>query len=107
MKTFKLVFYVPEEHADAVKRAVFEAGAGRIGNYDSCAWQVLGEGQFRPLEGSDPFLGEQGEVERVSEYRVEMICAEENLKAAVAALRHAHPYEEPAFDVWALESVSA
>lgn len=105
MQVFKLVFYVPEDHAEAVKRAVFDAGAGKMGDYDSCAWQVRGEGQFRPLAGSDPFIGTQGEVERVVEYRVETICPEHHLKAVVAALRQAHPYEEPAFDVWKLESL--
>lgn len=105
MQVYKLVFYVPEDHAEAVKRAVFEAGAGRMGNYEACAWQVLGEGQFRPLAGSDPFIGKQGEIERVPEYRVETICMADCLKAVVAALRRAHPYEEPAFDVWKLESI--
>lgn len=106
MSHYKLCFYVPEDHVEAVKRAVFAAGAGRIGNYDCCAWQVLGQGQFRPLEGSDPFLGAQGKVEKVDEYRVEMICAEDSLRGAVAALREAHPYEEPAFDIWKLESLA-
>ncbi len=105
MTLFKLCFYVPEKDADAVKQAVFAAGAGRIGNYDCCAWQVLGQGQFRPLAGSNPHIGVQGEVETVLEYRVEMICAEQHLAAALAALRAAHPYEQPAIDVWRLESV--
>ena len=105
MTRFKLCFYVPETHVEQVKQAVFMAGAGRIGDYDSCAWQVLGQGQFRPLEGSDPFLGQQGKVETVSEYRVEMICTQDCLKASLAALHDAHPYEEPAYDVWRLEDV--
>ena len=99
---YKLCFYVPESHLEEVKTAVFSAGAGRIGDYDSCCWQVLGQGQFRPLAGSDPFLGRQGEVEQVAEYRVELVCAAQYLKAAVQALRDAHPYEEPAWDVVAL-----
>jgi len=99
---YKLSFYVPETHVEAVKRAAFDAGAGRIGDYDSCCWQVLGQGQFRPLEGSDPYLGQQGEVETVAEYRVEMVCAAECIRAAVDAMRGAHPYEEPAWDVVAL-----
>ncbi|HBM22588.1 MAG TPA: NGG1p interacting factor NIF3, partial [Alcanivorax sp.] len=65
MTVYKLCFYVPEEHAEAVKNAVFEAGAGRIGNYDCCSFQVAGQGQFRPLEGSDPYIGGQGEIETV------------------------------------------
>jgi len=99
---FKLCFYVPESHLEAVKKAVFAAGAGRIGAYDSCCWQVLGQGQFRPLEGSTPFLGRQGSVEVVAEYRVEMVCDAHKIKRAVAALLDAHPYEEPAWDVIAL-----
>jgi hypothetical protein len=105
MTLFKLCFYVPEKDVYAVKQAVFAAGAGRIGNYDCCAWQVLGQGQFRPLAGSNPHIGVQGEIETVMEYRVEMICAEQHLAAALAALRAAHPYEEPAIDVWRLESI--
>ena len=99
---YKLCFYVPESHLEAVKLAVFAAGAGRIGEYDSCCWQVAGQGQFRPLEGSQPFLGRQGSVERVPEYRVELVCDGQHIKAAVAALLGAHPYEEPAWDVIAL-----
>jgi len=99
---YKLCFYVPESHLEGVKSAVFAAGAGRIGEYDSCCWQVLGQGQFRPLEGSEPYLGEQGELERVMEYRVEMVCAAGYVKASVEALIEAHPYEEPAWDLVAL-----
>lgn len=96
---YKLCFYVPEANLEAVKLAVFAAGAGRIGNYDSCCWQVSGTGQFRPLEGSSPYLGEKGAVEVVPEYRVEMVCRADSIKAAVGALIAAHPYEEPAWDV--------
>jgi len=96
---YKLCFYVPETHLEPVKAAVFAAGGGRIGNYDSCCFQLRGEGQFRPLAGSDPFLGETGELERVAEYRVELICEAAHIASAVAALKAAHPYETPAFDV--------
>jgi hypothetical protein len=96
---YKLCFYVPASHLEAVKAAVFAAGAGRIGAYDQCCWQVLGEGQFRPLAGSNPHLGVRDRLETVAEYRVEMVCAEACAPAVVAALRHAHPYEEPAFDL--------
>lgn len=103
---FKLCFYVPETHLDEVKNAVFAAGAGRIGDYEHCAWQVLGQGQFRPLAGSQPFIGTQDVLEVVAEYRVELVCAAESINAAVAALRQAHPYEEPALDVVRLEAYS-
>jgi hypothetical protein len=100
---YKLCFYVPDTHLEIVKEAVFETGAGRIGDYDKCCWQTLGQGQFRPLAGSNPFLGKQGWVEQVSEYKVEMVCEEHLIEAAVEALLNAHPYEEPAFDVIQLE----
>ena len=99
---YMLCFYVPEEALDAVKAAVFAAGAGRIGNYDRWCWEVSGQGQFRPLAGSDPFLGRQGEVEQVAEYRVELVCEAAVVRAAVEAMKQAHPYEEPAWDVVAM-----
>lgn len=94
----KLTVYIPETHLEAVKDALFAAGAGRYAAYDRCCWQVLGQGQFRPLAGSDPFIGRAGVEERVQEYRVEMICADEVVAGVTRALRAAHPYEEPAFD---------
>ena len=100
---FKITFYVPESHLEVVKNALFDAGAGRVGNYDRCAWQVAGQGQFRPLPGSAPYIGRQGEVEVVDEYRVEMICTDEHLRAAIAALEESHPYETPAYDLVRLE----
>jgi hypothetical protein len=102
---YKLVFFVPEDHKELVKQAVFAAGAGRIGEYDQCCWESLGVGQFRPLVNAKPFIGEAGKLESVAEYRVELVCAEQYLSAAVAALKAAHPYEEPAFDVWRVDSV--
>ncbi|UZJ45694.1 YqfO family protein [Marinimicrobium sp. C6131] len=102
---YKLAFFVPESHLETVKAAVFATGAGRIGDYDCCCWQSLGQGQFRPLEGSQPFLGRQGDVERVAEYRVELVCADDLIHPAIAALRAAHPYEEPAYDVWQLADI--
>jgi hypothetical protein len=99
---FKICYHVPESHLESTKAALFRAGAGRIGDYDCCAWQVRGQGQFRPLPGSNPFIGRGGEVATVDEYRVEMVCADGQIEAAVAALKQAHPYEEPAYDVWKL-----
>ena len=102
---YKFCFYVPESHLQTVKQAVFAAGAGRIGDYDCCAWQTPGHGQFRPLDGSQPFIGAQGQVETVEEYKVEMVCADERIKPVLDALKQAHPYEEPAYDVWRLADV--
>lgn len=99
---YKLVVFVPEDHAEAVKEAIFAAGAGRQGNYEACCWQSSGAGQFRPMAGSQPFIGNQGELERVAELRVETLCSAEVLGPVLVALRDAHPYEEPAFDIIAL-----
>lgn len=102
---YKISVFIPQTHLEPVKHAMFEAGAGRIGNYDCCAWQVLGSGQFRPLEGADPFIGHHGEIETVAEYKVEMVCADEPIGDVIAAMKQAHPYEEPAYDVWKLEEL--
>jgi len=101
---YKICVYVPETHLQQVKDALFAVGAGRIGNYDSCCWQVLGEGQFRPLDGSTPYLGQAGMVEMVKEYKVELVCDDPFIEKAVKAMKKAHPYEEPAYDVWRLET---
>ena len=103
MKYRGIDVYVPETHAEAVKQAMFEAGAGRIGNYDCCCFQTVGRGQFRPLDGSRPFLGAKNRVEQVTEWKLEMICPEEKLRTVIAALRQAHPYETPAFQHWSVE----
>ena len=100
---YKISFFVPENDVDIVKNALFEAGAGRIGNYDSCSWQILGTGQFRGLKESKPTVGNAGEITRVSEYKVELVCEKMYLKEAIKALRESHPYEEPAYDVIKLE----
>ncbi|KPW73103.1 MULTISPECIES: Nif3-like dinuclear metal center hexameric protein [Pseudomonas syringae group] len=100
---YKLAFFVPPSHVDGVKSALFAAGAGRIGAYDQCAWQVLGHGQFRPLDGSQPFIGQSGEVERVEEWKVELVVADDLIQQVVAALKQSHPYEMPAYEVWRLE----
>lgn len=78
---------------------MFLAGAGRIGNYDQCCWQVKGQGQFRPLDGANPYIGAQGAVEYVDEYKVEMVCEDSLLVAVIAAMKSSHPYEEPAYDI--------
>ncbi|PWB30247.1 NGG1p interacting factor NIF3 [Pseudomonas sp. SDI] len=99
---YKLAFFVPPSHVEVVKAAVFAAGGGRIGDYDCCAWQVLGQGQFRPLDGSQPFIGQCEVVEQVEEWRVELVVADELIAQVVAALKHSHPYETPAYEVWRL-----
>jgi len=101
---YKICVYVPEKSVEKVKQALFDAGAGRIGNYDSCCWQTEGIGQFRPLQGSNPSIGSQDKIERVTEIKIELVCTEELIKQVLVKMKQAHPYEEPAYDVWRLES---
>lgn len=98
----KLVVFVPEEALDAVRAAVFAAGAGRIGEYERCCWYTAGTGTFFGGEESSPTTGERGREERVPELRLETVFPEERQADVLAALRSAHPYEEPAFDVYPL-----
>lgn len=102
---YKIVFFVPETHKETVKQALFNAGAGRIGNYDSCAWETLGTGQFRAMQGANPFLGKIDQIEKVDEYRVELVCEDALIKDAMRAMKAAHPYEEPAYDVIKLAEI--
>lgn len=95
----KLTFYVPVDSAEKVKEAVFKAGAGTIGNYEFCCFETLGTGQFRPINGANPTIGKLGNLEKVSELRVEMVLNDTIVKEVVAALKSAHPYETPAYDV--------
>jgi hypothetical protein len=100
----KLVVFVPREALDAVRDALFAAGAGRIGNYEHCSWYTEGTGTFLGGEGSSPNVGQAGREERVAELRLETVFPAERQADVVAALRRAHPYEEPAFDVYELVS---
>lgn len=102
---YKICFYVPTTHCEQVKHALFDAGAGKIGEYSHCAWQVLGQGQFMPLPHSHSFIGEKDQLEAVEEYKVELVCADELIHSAITALKKAHPYEEPAYQVIRLEDI--
>lgn len=95
---FKLIYYVPESHLETTKLAVFQAGAGGIGNYEHCAWQVLGTGQFKPVKGANPFIGELDILEKIPEWRVETIVSEDKAREVAIALKASHPFEEPAFE---------
>lgn len=101
----KIEVYVPESHLDEVKTALLEAGAGRVGNYDYCAWQTAGDGQFRPRKGSDPFIGKQGEIEELKEIKIETVCEEKKIEDVLSALLKAHPYETPAHYYWRINSL--
>jgi len=101
---YKLCFFVPESHLEEVKSALFEIGAGKIGQYDCCCWQVKGLGQFRPLSGSNPYVGELNGLTKEEEYKVEMVCDAFLIKDVVDVLKETHPYEVPAYEVYKLES---
>lgn len=101
---YKIEFYIPESHLEQVKKAMFEAGAGKLENYDCCCWQTKGIGQFRPLEGSNPYSGELGAAEKDAEWKVEMVCADDVVDAAIAALKENHPYETPAYQYWEVKA---
>ncbi|MEM9296138.1 MAG: Nif3-like dinuclear metal center hexameric protein [Planctomycetota bacterium] len=99
---FKVVVFVPVAEAEKVRGAMAGAGAGGIGHYRECSWETAGVGGFRPVEGANPSIGEVGTRETVKETRLEMICPGSRLAGVLAALREAHSYEEPAFDVFQL-----
>jgi hypothetical protein len=101
----KLVYFVPEEARDATREAIFAAGGGVIGDYERCSWYAKGTGTFLARAGAEPAVGEVGEEEHVEEYRVEVVVPEEAIGAAVDALRASHPYEEVAFDLYALHTL--
>lgn len=100
---YKVVVFVPSDHEATVREAMSNAGAGWIGNYRECSFSTDGQGGFRPLDGANPTIGTVGKRETVDEKRMEMIVSVGHLAEVVAALRQAHPYEEPAFDLFKLE----
>lgn len=100
----KLVTFVPSAHANAVREALFAVGCGCIGNYDSCSYNLEGEGTFRAQEGAHPFCGTVGELHKETEIRIETILPEYKSKDAIKALLSAHPYEEPAYDLYPLQN---
>jgi hypothetical protein len=100
----KLVVFVPDEALDTVRDALFAAGAGRIGDYERCSWYTAGTGTFYGGESTDPAIGERGREERVPELRLETVYPADREAEVVRALRKAHPYEEPAFDLYPLAS---
>ncbi len=99
---YKLTVFIPEEALDQVKSALFVAGAGKIGNYEQCCWQVKGAGQFKPMAGSTPHIGSHDSLETVNEWRVEMVVDESLMIDVIDALKQSHPYETPAYDVIAV-----
>lgn len=102
---YQLIVYVPAIHAEELKNALFDAGAGHYENYDRCCWECPGTGQFRPLEGSNPAIGHHGIIEKVEEIKIETICTGEVIMHVLKALKEAHPYEEPAYGVIRLQTM--
>ncbi|WP_028863071.1 NGG1p interacting factor 3 protein, NIF3 [Psychromonas aquimarina] len=102
---YQLVFYVPGEYVEKVKSALFNAGAGRIGEYEQCCWQTPGSGQFRPLAASSPFIGSVNQLQSVEEYKVEMVCEKKLIKAVLTALISSHPYETAAYSVFEMKTI--
>lgn len=102
MEKVKVVVFVPGAYADAVRKAVGDAGAGKIGNYSHCSFSSKGKGYFLPTEGYNPSIGEVGTYETVDEERIEFVCDKQDLEKVISAMKEAHPYEEVAFDVYPL-----
>ncbi len=100
----KLVTFCPSKHLEEVQQAMFNTGAGNIGNYDSCSYYSVGTGTFRPLDGSNPFVGKQNALHKEEEYRIEAIVPNYRLFDVVEAMKKAHPYEEPAYDIYTLNN---
>jgi len=104
-KNVKIVFTIPETEANNMRKAMAKAGIGKIGNYDSCSFSSKGIGRFRPLQGAHPAIGQLGKLEEVPEERIEAICPRQKLSEAIKIIKDAHPYEEPAIDVYTLEDL--
>ena len=100
----KLIVFVPREALDRVRDALFAAGAGRIGKYSACSFRSPGTGTFFGEAGTNPAVGQAGKLERAEEVRLETVVAINRIDSVVRALRRAHPYEEPAFDIYELVS---
>lgn len=105
-KQYKLVVYVPLSHADAVRKALADAGAGAVGAYDRCAFVSEGKGHFHCREEAHPYIGTAGEEEAAEEVRIETFLSENDIAPVTAALRRAHPYEEPVYDLYELKEGS-
>ena len=103
-KIFKFAVYVPSQYADKVSRAIFEAGAGKIGKYTETSFNISGKGTFKPTEGTNPFIGKIGERENVEEIKIETVVAERDLDSVVQVMKDNHPYEEPAYDIYELKT---
>ncbi len=98
----KVVVFVPTSHADVVRKAMGDAGAGQIGNYSHCTFSSKGFGRYKPLKGARPTIGKVGKLERVEEERIETVCSKDSVKKVIEAIKEFHPYEEVALDIYPL-----
>lgn len=99
-KMYKVIVFVNTEDKEKVKEAMFKAGAGRIGDYEYCCFETEGLGQFRPLPNAYPTIGAVGQIEHVKEVRIEIVVSDEKITDVLRAMKAAHSYEEPAYDVF-------
>jgi hypothetical protein len=104
-KNVKFVVYVPISYADAIRKMLGKAGAGKIGNYDFCSFSIKGIGRFHGNENSNPIIGKSGNYESVEEERIEVVVPRQILKEVIEKVKEAHPYEEVAFDVYPLDDM--
>jgi hypothetical protein len=102
MSNYKVVVTVPEKEAASLRKAIGNAGGGKIGNYTHCSFSIKGTGRFLPVDGASPTIGKIGNLEEVTEERIEITCDSESVKSVVAAIRETHSYEEPVIDIYEL-----
>ena len=100
---YQFYYYVPKSHLEITKKAIFAAGAGKIGNYSCCSWQIKGVGQFKPEPKSHAYIGKIGKISKIIEYKIETICIASKIKIVIKALKKSHPYEHPAFGFFKID----
>jgi hypothetical protein len=107
MRKYKIAIYTPVTHSEIIRNVLFKSGAGKFGEYDSCSFSAKGIGRFRGSKKTKPYIGRPGQVEMVEEEKIETIVASDKLKPTYDAVKAAHPYEEPAIDVYQLIDVES
>ena|SRR5665213_2708164 len=104
-KLFKIAVNVPEAEADDLRKAIGDSGGGRVGNYTHCSFSFKGTGRFLPMDGANPTIGQVGKLEQVPEEHIEVTCEEDKLNSVVSAIKSAHPYEEPAIEIYPMHTL--
>jgi len=103
IKMYKLNYYVPAHAKEETKNALFKIGVGKFDNYETCSWETLGTGQFKPIANAKPNIGQLDTLEILDEYKIELICHDELIEKAIETLKETHPYEEVAYEVFKME----